>query len=166
MFCDACGKEMQAGQSFCSACGKPTPTSAIPPVQQPVGKVARHLPALAIIWLVYSAFTLIGAGVLFVLGMTLFGPWTHFQDRPDVPVGFLHVLFMFLGTVILIKAVASIAVGVGFLQRQPWARSLGLVLAFISLLNVPFGTAIGIYTIWVLMSPNAAEEYQRLSPAA
>jgi hypothetical protein len=164
MFCDACGKEMQAGQSFCSACGKPTPASAIP--QQPQSKVARHLPALAIIWLVYSAFTLIGAGVLFVLGMTLFGPRTHFQDRPDVPVAFLHVLFMFLGTVILIKAVASIAVGVGFLQRQTWARSLGLVLAFISLLNVPFGTAVGIYTIWVLMSPNAGEEYRRLSQTA
>jgi hypothetical protein len=164
MFCDACGKEMQAGQSFCSACGKPTPAAAIP--QQPVGKVARHLPVLAIIWLVYSAFTLIGAGVLFVLGMTLFGPWTHFHDRPDVPVAFLHVLFMFLGTVILIKAVASIAVGVGFLQRQTWARSLGLVLAFISLLNVPFGTAVGIYTIWVLMSPNAGEEYRRLSQTA
>jgi hypothetical protein len=162
MFCDGCGKEMQAGQLYCSSCGKRSPTSVFP--QQALSKVARHLPVLSVFWLVYSAFTLIGAGVLFVLAMTIFGPLGgHFQPPPDVPVGFLHVLFIFLGTLVLIKAIASLAAGIGLLQRQPWARSLVMVLAFISLLNPPFGTALGIYTIWVLMSPKAAEEYQRLS---
>jgi hypothetical protein len=164
MFCDGCGKEMQVGQLYCSGCGKPSPASLIP--QQPISKVARHLPVLSVLWLVYSAFTLIGAGVLFVLAMTIFGPWSHLQTQPDVPVRFLHVLFIFLGTLLLFKAIASLAAGIGLLQRQPWARTLVLVLAFISLLNVPFGTAVGIYTIWVLMSPKAAEEYQRLSASA
>src|SRR5882757_2428745 len=121
MFCDGCGKEMQAGQQYCSGCGKPTPASVIP--QQPLSKVARHLPVLSILWLVYSAFTLIGAGVLIVLSMTIFGPWSHMQMPPDVPVGFLHFLFAFLGALAFIKAIASLAAGIGLLQRQSWART-------------------------------------------
>jgi len=41
--------------------------------------------------------------------------------------------------------------GWGLLQRAPWARLLALILAFLALFNVPFGTAIGVYTLWVLL---------------
>jgi ribosomal protein L37E len=161
MFCDKCGKEIQPGQQFCSACGKPA--LATTGNFQYKSKVARHVHILGILWLVYSAFTLIGACILFILSMTLFGPYGHLQNSPDVPVGFLHVLFVFLGIFVGIKAFASLAIGVGLLQKQPWARTLALVFAFIALLNIPFGMALGIYTLWVLMSPNAADEYRRLS---
>jgi len=33
------------------------------------------------------------------------------------------------------------------LRREPWARIVALVLGFISLFNIPFGTAIGVYTM-------------------
>ncbi|MCU1284660.1 MAG: hypothetical protein JWO13_1010 [Acidobacteriales bacterium] len=160
MFCDKCGKEIQAGQQFCSACGKPA--LATTGNFQYKSKVARHVHILGILWLVYSAFTFIGSCILFILAMTLFGPYGHLND-PDVPVPFLHVLFVFLGTFILIKAFASLAIGTGLLQKQPWARTLALIVAFLALLNIPVGMALGIYTLWVLMSPSAAEEYRRLS---
>ncbi len=38
----------------------------------------------------------------------------------------------------------------GLLKRQSWARILVLVLGILNLLNVPFGTALGIYSIWTL----------------
>jgi hypothetical protein len=132
-------------------------------------KVVRHAHVLGILWLVLSAFTLIGACVLFILSMTIFGPWGHLQANPDIPPGgaaVLHVLFAFLGTLVLFKALLDFAVGIGLLQRQPWARTLALVMSFFALLNVPFGTALGIYTLWVLMSPGAPEEYRMLSESA
>jgi hypothetical protein len=36
-------------------------------------------------------------------------------------------------------------------------------MAFVALINVPFGTAMGVYTLWVLMSPEADNEYRRLA---
>jgi len=36
------------------------------------------------------------------------------------------------------------------------------VLAFISLFNVPFGTAVGVYTFWVLLPGQAQQEYDAL----
>ena len=43
---------------------------------------------------------------------------------------------------------------------------LTIVLAVISLFNMPFGTALGIYTLWVLISPNANSEYQAMAHSA
>jgi len=40
---------------------------------------------------------------------------------------------------------------------------LTIVLAFVSLVQVPFGTALGIYTLWALLSANAEERYARLA---
>jgi hypothetical protein len=71
-----------------------------------------------------------------------------------------------LGLLLLFKALAGFAAGWGLLQRESWARPLTLVLGFISLIDFPIGTALGIYTIWVLLSSGADEEYGQLSRAA
>jgi hypothetical protein len=71
-----------------------------------------------------------------------------------------------LGVLVLIKALLGFAAGWGLLQRESWARTLTLVLGFLSLLNIPLGTALGIYTIWVLLAPQADEEYRQLARAA
>ena len=42
--------------------------------------------------------------------------------------------------------------GIGLLKLQPWARIVGLVLAAINLINIPFGTVLGIYGLWVLLN--------------
>jgi hypothetical protein len=35
---------------------------------------------------------------------------------------------------------------------KPWARVLAIILSALHLLNIPFGTALGIYGLWVLLS--------------
>ena len=59
---------------------------------------------------------------------------------------------------------AGLAAGFGLIQREPWARTLVLILAFISLfINIPIGTAIGIYTMWVLLPAESEQEYSALT---
>jgi hypothetical protein len=65
-----------------------------------------------------------------------------------------------------IKGVLSLAAGWGLLQRESWARALTIVMGFLSILHIPLGTALGIYTIWVLLPNESAEEYDRLALAA
>ena len=52
---------------------------------------------------------------------------------------------------LVLLSVPGIIGGIGLLKRKPWARFLVLVLAVLDLFNIPIGTALGIYTIWVLM---------------
>lgn len=163
MFCDRCGTELQAGQRFCGSCGKAIGVSVVP--QPNDGRVNRHIQILAVLWLAASALNLIGGVVMFVLGGTLFGRMRGLE-MPSAVSGFLHGLFFALGILVLLKALAGFIAGWGLLERQPWARTLTLVLGFVSLLNIPLGTALGIYTIWVLLAPQADEEYRRLARAA
>ena len=59
-----------------------------------------------------------------------------------------------------------IVTGWGLLERQSWARTLAIVLGCFNLLSMPFGTALGIYTLWVLVSPGAEQEYAALTRTA
>lgn len=60
-------------------------------------------------------------------------------------IGTLAVVFM--GVI----ALPSILAGIGIIQRREWGRILALVVGVLSLIDIPFGTALGVYTIWVLM---------------
>ncbi len=73
---------------------------------------------------------------------------------------FLRPLFTVIGLFLLCKGGLSFLAGVGLLTKQAWARILALVVGCVSLLNVPLGTALGIYTIWVLLGENGEEEYR------
>ena len=78
---------------------------------------------------------------------------------------FLHPFLSFIGIVIAIKAAAGFLAGWGLLQREPWARVLALVLACLALFHIPFGTALGIYTLWVLLPAQSEQEYEQQTRA-
>jgi hypothetical protein len=133
--------------------------------------VARHAHLLGVLWIIYSVLHAFGGVVMLILANTLFLHIGRFMP-PDVPPparempGFLHPLFMFIGVLLLAKGLAGVAAGIGLLQRQPWARVLAIVVGVISLINIPLGTALGIYTLWVLVSPDADQEYRQIAQAA
>jgi hypothetical protein len=160
MFCDQCGTALVEGQQRCARCGKPVMGYARRT------RVQDHIRLLAVLWMALGAFSAVGGGVLLIVANTIFARWHDLSGPASGAPMFLHPLLTFLGIFVLLKALASFAAGYGLLQREPWARVLALVLAFISLFNVPFGTALGIYTLWVLLPAHAEEEYQALRRAA
>lgn len=162
MFCDGCGGAVQPGQAFCSKCGKQIvgPVSAARPFPS---RVQKHVHLLAVLWFALSALNGLGGLVLLILGGTLFPHMREMQGvPPDMPVGFLTALFSTLGILVLAKAACGFIAGVGLMRRDAWARTVALVLAFISLINIPFGTALGVYTLWVLLPSEAQGEYEAL----
>jgi hypothetical protein len=60
----------------------------------------------------------------------------------------------------------GILVGWGLMRRQPWARIVAIVLGVISLFHPPIGTALGIYTLWVLLADEGGLEYRRIASVA
>jgi hypothetical protein len=46
-------------------------------------------------------------------------------------------------------------------QRESWARIVALILGVVALVHFPIGTALGIYTLWVLLPNDVAMEYAR-----
>ena len=53
---------------------------------------------------------------------------------------------------LIIVSLPGLIAGIGLLKMRPWARIVGIVVAILSLLNIPLGTIVGIYGLWVLFS--------------
>jgi uncharacterized membrane protein (DUF2068 family) len=70
-----------------------------------------------------------------------------------------------VGGIFLVTGIIGVIAGWGLYERRSWARILAIVLAFVNLLHPPFGTAIGIYTLWVLLPAASEAEYQRMARA-
>jgi hypothetical protein len=164
MFCDGCGVGVQPGQAFCSKCGKQI-VGSITAMRSQAGRVEQHIHLLGILWLAMSAFNVIGGLVLLVVGNTVVAHMNEMGVPPQVPRGFLTALLTIIGIVVLAKAALGFLAGWGLMQRESWGRTLALVLAFISLFNIPFGTAIGVYTLWVLLPAPSQNEYDTMITA-
>ena len=163
MFCDQCGTQLQAEQSSCIRCGKPV----VGPNQFRRNRVQEHIRLVGILWMAYSALHVVAGAVLIVVAHTIFGNTFHIPSGPPPEVTqWLRPLLEFFGYLILAKAAAGVIAGWGLLQRESWARVVALVVAFVALLNVPLGTALGIYTLWVLLPAQSDEEYKTLSVPA
>jgi len=163
MFCDACGAQVIDNQRFCGTCGKAL--GAVVAGRAP-SRVADHRNLLAILWTVYGVFHLIGAFVVWVLGSTFLPRLFQMHPPQNMPPGgfaFLAPLFGMLGIIVLGKGLLCLAAGLGLMQKRHWARTYALVAGFISLFSVPVGTALGIYTIWVLMSQGGEQQYAQLA---
>jgi hypothetical protein len=111
---------------------------------------------------------LIANAVLFgMVGFVLLISPTIIQNMPipqppDVPFDIVQLVTTvsgLLGTTILIVAAGTGAAGVGILQYQSWGRGLALFVCAVLLLKIPFGTAIGIYGFWVLLSERGRQHY-------
>jgi len=119
-------------------------------------RVQEHIRLLGILWLALSAFNAVGAVILYIIANTLF---LHLRETSGPPL-WLHPFLSFIAIVVVAKAAAGFVVGWGLLQREPWARILTIILAFLALFNIPFGTALGIYTLWVLLPAESDVEYE------
>jgi hypothetical protein len=53
---------------------------------------------------------------------------------------------------ILIISIPCVIAGFGLLKFRSWAQILTIVLSVLGMLNFPFGTALGIYGLWVLLN--------------
>jgi hypothetical protein len=123
--------------------------------------MSRHLRLLGILWVAVGALNVLAAGAAWFAGDVIL-PRIFGSGFP----AFVPSLVKGVAFLIFVKAAACAVAGWGLLERESWARLLTLVLAFLSLFNAPFGTALGIYTLWVLLPNQAHEEYQRMARAA
>jgi hypothetical protein len=120
--------------------------------------VEKHVTVVGILRIGMSALGLLVAVVLFVifLGAGL-ATWLGGEEEA-LPI--LLAVALGVGGVILVLSVPGIVGGVGVLRYKNWARYLVLVLSVFDLINIPIGTIVGIYSIWVLVRDDTVELFE------
>lgn len=57
-----------------------------------------------------------------------------------------------ISAILLFVSILGIIGAVGLLKRRSWARILILIVSALYLIKVPYGTALGVYSIWALLN--------------
>jgi hypothetical protein len=111
-----------------------------------------HVKVLAALYIIFGALgTLFGLGLMALL--SFIGVAGAAAD-PDawVALPILGFTGAALGMFMLILSLPGIIAGIGLLKYRPWARILTIVLSALNLMNIPIGTVLGIYGLWVMLS--------------
>lgn len=168
MYCSGCGQALVPGQPFCPRCGRPA-APVVPPVpglQFELENYAGKIRMLSIFWFVYGVFSLLTG----VLGLTIAkaffshhfgnwnGPWGPGGDPQWFGPAFIHLIWI----AVLFRTALAIAAGWALMERSKWGRVLAIVAAIFCMLKIPFGTALGIWTLVMLLGYRNTTLYEQL----
>jgi hypothetical protein len=115
--------------------------------------MTTHVKVLGVLFIALSALGLLAAFfmmAIFGLGATAVGT----SGDPDAAIAlpFIGITGLALVIFFLVLSLPGLITGWGLLKFRPWARILGIVLCAINLINIPFGTILGVYGLWVLLN--------------
>jgi hypothetical protein len=98
-------------------------------------------------------------GVIALVVMGGIAGFVGASDRSDGPMAgpIVGIIGVCIFLVMLLIALPGLIGGYFLMQYKPWARILIIVLSALDLLNVPIGTALGIYGFWVLLKPETEQ---------
>ena len=74
--------------------------------------------------------------------------------------GLTAATFATLALIAILWGVAHIAVGNPLRRRRRWSRHAALMLGGVDLLLLPYGTALGVYALWVLLRDDAKRLFE------
>lgn len=120
-----------------------------------------HVKVIGILWIIYGVFFL---GLACLALLFFFGVAT-LPNVEDVEPGVLRVIGILVSSFLGLISLPQIVGGLGLLGYKEWARILMLVISFVSLPNVPFGTFLGVYTMVILFNRETVRMFQALPPA-
>jgi len=112
----------------------------------------KHITAVAAL---HIGFGILGIVVGLVLFALLSGVGMFIQDYEAQFI--LWIVGVSLGAFLIIVSIPGVIAGIGLLKYKNWARILTLIISAIDLLNIPFGTALGIYSIWALVQEDTIQ---------
>lgn len=183
MVCMKCGSEQGVPAQFCRQCGSaiqaPEVQGAPPPPQaayaggpprgyaqsmqyMPQPRVRQNLQPLGVLWCVFGAYRLLAMLIGATVMRSLMAGGV-FGDMPPFASHLLHSIMPIAISMAIVMAAADILTGYALLTRQPWARILAIVLGILTLIKFPFGTALGIYTLWVLAPQASRAEWDQIT---
>lgn len=99
----------------------------------------------------------IGYAIFLLLGIFLFtllssiGALTG-DEQATLVLGLVGTT---VGGLLVVLALPGIVAGYGLLTHRSWGRYLAIVVAILGLVNLPLGTIVGVYALWVLLQESA-----------
>jgi len=119
-------------------------------------KLEKNINLIAILWIALGAMSFMAGFMVFII---LFGVSFIPHMGYEAPI-ILRSVGLGIGLFLVILSIPNIICGIGLTKKKEWARILTLILAFLSLLNFPLGTALGVYSFVILLKDEAIQLFK------
>jgi hypothetical protein len=114
----------------------------------------KHVTVIGVLYIAFSALGILAAIIVFT---AIVGGGVISGDSEAIYI--TAIVGPIIAFFLILVSAPGIVGGIWLLKRRNWARILVLVLGFLNLINIPFGTALGIYTIWVLLKNETVQMF-------
>jgi hypothetical protein len=144
------------------------PIPPVPGLAFQLESYAGKVKALGVVWLIYAAVALVtGIAALFFANAFLsghFGPWMNgpWGSGTLPPMGFGPAILRFAWVFLLVRVSLAALAGFGLLEHAQWGRIVAIVAAVVNIYKFPFGIAMGIWTLIVLLGYRNSTLYDQL----
>jgi hypothetical protein len=113
------------------------------------------LGVLFIVWGLLTTLVGVSTLALGVGAVALIVSANRAGEGIQMAAGLTAAIFTTLAIIAIIWGVAHVVVGVPLRRRRAWARLAALLLGAVDLVLLPYGTALGVYAMWILLSEDA-----------
>ncbi|HYL36688.1 MAG TPA: hypothetical protein VEV17_12315 [Bryobacteraceae bacterium] len=125
--------------------------------------MGQHIKILGVLHIIFGGLGVLAAIIVLAVMGGIAGLVNATDRSADsaVAVPILALIGIGVFVLLLVLSLPGIIAGFGLLQFRPWARILTIVLSALELINIPFGTALGIYGLWVLLNRETEQLFQQ-----
>jgi len=116
-----------------------------------------HVSLVAGLHIGYGALKIIGALVLF-LGIRF--AWGFIPEEDEIAKDILTTVFSILPGFVALFGIIDLLSGIALFSYKQWSRVFVIVVSALNCLNIPIGTAIGVYSLWAMMKPEVLELFE------
>jgi len=116
----------------------------------------QHVSFVGALHIGFGILGLLGALAIYISFKFAFG----FVEDDPLAQKILSFTGGSLSLIILFFSSLGIIGGAALFSYKSWARILVMIVSAINCINIPIGTAKGVYSIWVLMQPETIELFE------
>jgi hypothetical protein len=122
-------------------------------------KAQDHNKLLGIIFLIVGGLQLMNMLFCLLMLPVFLQQTAALRRAPNFPIAFFSGIMIGVVAFSFLMGTLDLLAGYGILKRKAWGRTAGIIAAIPSLLGIPLGTALGVYTLWFMTSEKGKNFY-------
>ena len=123
----------------------------------------KHLDILGLLYVVWGGLFLLTGAVVLALtfgAIALIRETGVGETAAALAAGLTAATFGTLAILALVWGGIHASAGVALREHRPWSRPVALLFGVLDLALLPFGTALGVYALWVLLNDETRAQFR------